>query len=187
MSKQVSLSDQTVTRLKRLAEPLEDTFDSVITRLLDNFEAQEEPRPATVAIELNNSGRQFDPLNPPSLTHTKLMVASVAGTPLPNPNWNGLLDALLRHGFSTFGDYDALDAISPLNLIKGRKTDEGFHFLSDVGFSVQGQDANDAWRHAVFLAQILGCDVQAQFMWRLKEGAAFPGEIGRLEFVRKTG
>jgi hypothetical protein len=45
---------------------------------------------------------------------------------------------------------------------------------------VQGQDANGAWKGACHVAQQLGRDVKATFIWRDKEGAAFPGVTGEL-------
>jgi hypothetical protein len=64
---------------------------------------------------------------------------------------------------------------------EGEKTSEGFRFLSDVGLSVQGQDANGAWKGACHVAQQLGCALKVTFIWRDKDEAAFPGVKG--EFV----
>ena len=57
--------------------------------------------------------------------------------------------------------------------------DEGFRYYSDLGISVQGQDANGAWRAACHIAQNLGLPLTVTFVWREKEGAAFPGITGR--------
>ena len=67
--------------------------------------------------------------------------------------------------------------------MEGKKTDEGFRFLSDVNLSIQGQDANSAWKAACHIAQRLGCPLTATFIWRDKEGAAFPGIIGRFSIA----
>lgn len=37
LTRQISVSEQTVKRLKALAEPLDDTYDSLISRLLDAY------------------------------------------------------------------------------------------------------------------------------------------------------
>ena len=65
-----------------------------------------------------------------------------------------------------------------VNFVEGEKSNEGYRFLSDVGLSVQGQDANGAWKAACHVAQQLGRELKAVFIWREKEGAAFPGVTG---------
>lgn len=51
---------------------------------------------------------------------------------------------------------------------------------TDVGLSVQGQDANGAWRAALHVAQQLRCPLKVTFIWRdNKDGAAFPGVTGQ--------
>lgn len=180
MSKQITISDQTVNGLKRIAEPLEDSYDSVIGRLVDYYERHHDAKPPVVTFELDGAEREFNAFEPPDLTHTKLMSARVAGALLGSANWNGLLDATLRIGFKRLGSFAALRNTAPVNMVEGRKTKEGYHFLADVGLSVQGQDANDAWKYTAHLARRLGCEIEAHFIWRIKEGAAFPGTSGRL-------
>ena len=47
-------------------------------------------------------------------------------------------------------------------------------------YSVQGQDSNGACSAVVLAAQGLGIALDIGFMWRLKEGAAYPGERARI-------
>ncbi len=51
-------------------------------------------------------------------------------------------------------------------MVKGRKEDEGYSYLSDIDVSVQGQDANAACRTVVTAAQGLGVALDIGFMWR---------------------
>ena len=71
-----------------------------------------------------------------------------------------------------------LKKLVTVNFVEGQKSDEGYRFLSDVGLSVQGQDANGAWKGACHTARQLGRELKAVFIWRDKEGAAFPGITG---------
>jgi hypothetical protein len=66
--------------------------------------------------------------------------------------------------------------LCPVNMVKGRKEDKGYIYLSDIDVSVQGQDSNGACRAVVTAAQGLGIAVEIGFMWRRKERAAYPGE-----------
>jgi hypothetical protein len=192
MPKQVLLSDQTVAGLKRHAEPLEDSYDSVIGRLIEFFESRQNSTTRPMFVAVDDGPRQFvcqvfDASNPPDLKHTKLTAARVAETQLANPNWNGLLDEVLRRGFMAFGgSFENLHAVCPVNMVSGKKTNEGYHYLKELDFSVQGQDANGAWKGAAFLAQMIDCPVEVQFVWRLKEGAANPGGSGRFEIPRSV-
>jgi hypothetical protein len=109
-----------------------------------------------------------------------LLVASWPQLSLSRPNWNGLLEETLRQAMKEVKDFDRLRGVCPINLVKGKKTDEGYSHLSDINVSVQGQDANGACRGIVTAAQALGFEVNIGFVWRHKEGAAFPGERARL-------
>ena len=76
----------------------------------------------------------------------------------------------------------ALRSIVGVNIVQGNKTDEGYQPLPEAGISVQGQDANAAWRGVMFIAQSLRCSVEVSFIWRNKEGAEHPGKTGTMRF-----
>jgi hypothetical protein len=180
----ISVSDETVRRLKALAEPLEDTYDSVISRLLDAYDgkkmaAQSPPkaRPNAGGAALFD-GHECDPFAPPSLTHTKVTSASINGEQIERPNWSKLLDRVLTIAMKRSGSFSEVQRIVSVNLYHGKKIDEGYHYLADVGFSVQGQDANDAWRGTAQICRTIGLDAEVHFLWRLKDGAALPGRNG---------
>ena len=175
---QIPLSEQTVRRLKALAEPLEDTYDSVISRLLDSFDRNVAiigNRPRDVS---SSDVRECDPFAPPSLTHTKVILASFAGESVDGPNWNKLLDRALTVAMQRSNSFSAVQRIATVPLREGRKSGDGYHFLEDAGFSVQGQDANDAWRGVAQVCRTLGFAAEVQFMWRVKDGATYPGMSG---------
>src|SRR5258708_37635766 len=76
------------------------------------------------------------------------------------------------------GDFDKLRKIATVNIVKGEKRDEGYDYIPEAGLSVQGQDANAAWRGVAMLAQNLHVPVEGSFLWRNKEGAEHPGKPG---------
>jgi hypothetical protein len=175
---QIPLSEQTVKRLKALAEPLEDTYDSVVVRLLDSFTKngmgnENHPRDA-----LPPNVRECDPFAPPSLTHTKVIFASLAEEAIDGPNWNKLLDKALSIAMERSSSFSAVQRIATVNLREGKKSGDGYHFLEEAGFSVQGQDANDAWRGVAHICRTLGLPADVHFLWRVKEGATYPGMSG---------
>lgn len=178
----IEISPQTFARLQACAIPLVDNIETVITRLIDFYEAREGATVPGSGAEAANEIRQFNPLSPPSLTHTKVLAVEFCGKPLEHrqANWNGLLDAAVREAKARANKASELKQLIVIPYVEGPKTNEGFRFLSDAGVSVQGQDANGAWKGACHIAQRLGLAIAATFVWREKEGAAFPGVTGRL-------
>ena len=65
-------------------------------------------------------------------------------------------------------------------MVAGMKTDQGYRYLSDIDVSVQGLDAQDAWRCVANLARTLGISVEIYFFWRDNPGAYLPGQSATL-------
>ncbi|WP_375567600.1 T4SS efffector SepA family protein [Oceaniradius stylonematis] len=182
----ISLSQSAFERLQRHAKPFVDTPESVILRALDALELSAgQPLPEESAD--GSSELQVDARALPRLTHTKVLDAAIDGEPLAKPNWNSLLDEMLRRAMKRVGSFEELHRTCPVNMVKGRKEDEGYGYLPEIDISVQGQDANGACRAVVTAAQALGMSLDLGFMWRLKETAAHPGERGRIRISPRTG
>ncbi len=176
----VELSPQTFSRLQRHAVPLVDSIETVIARLIDSYESRD-GAPVPAAADAGGTVRQFNPLSPPNLTHTKVLSIEFCGQALERKQarWNGLLDAAVRVAKSRAKSATELKQFVTIPFIDGQKVDEGYRYLPDLGISVQGQDANGAWRAACHTAQKLGLALVVTFIWREKEGAAFSGITGR--------
>jgi hypothetical protein len=181
VSPSVDLSPATFSRLQNHAVPLVDTIESVINRLLDAFETKSGTPAPSDGADGSPTARQFNPNTPPDLRHTKVLAIEFDGKPLArsDANWNGLLNTVIREAKAKAKTSADLKKLVIVNFVEGQKSDEGYRFLSDVGLSVQGQDANGAWKGACHVAQQLGRELKAVFIWREKEGAAFPGTIGQ--------
>jgi hypothetical protein len=181
MSATVNISPTTFSRLQAHAVPLVDSIESVINRLLDAYEGRDGRQMPSVDNRLGTI-RHFNANTPPDLTHTKVLAIEFNGKTLArsDANWNGLLNAAIRAAKAKAKSSADLKKLVIVNFIEGRKSDEGYRVLSDVGLSVQGQDANGAWKGACHVAQQLGYELKATFIWRDKESAAFPGLTGQL-------
>ena len=180
----IELSPQTFARLQNLAIPLVDNSETLINRLIDFFQASDG---ATAPAGGGGDGteskmRQFNPLSPPALTHTKVLAVEFCGKTLEHgqANWNGLLNAAVRAAKVQAKSAAELKQLIIIPFVEGQKVDEGYRFLSELGISIQGQDANGAWKAACHIAQKLGLQLSVMFIWREKDGAAFPGVTGRL-------
>jgi hypothetical protein len=104
------------------------------------------------------------------------------GTSLPKNDvtWNGLLNHVIIQAHAKVQSFADLKKLIHVNMIPGKKDDEGYRYLKDANVSVQGQDANAAWQTAYHAAAQLGFEVDVTFLWRQKEKAAHPGVTGRL-------
>jgi hypothetical protein len=153
--------------------------------MVDYYEARAgSPAPAASSSGdgVHEQGRQFAPMTPPNLTHTKILSVELCGKRLDHSqtNWNSLLVATIREAKARTKSANEFKQLVVVNFVIGKKTEEGYRFVSDIGISVQQQDANAAWRAARHIAQQLHIPLFVTFIWRQKEGAAFPGVTGQL-------
>ena len=174
----IAVKQSTFERLQRHAEPLVDTADKIVNRALDALE--QSGGHAAVERGPSISERWIDPNDLPNLTHTKVLDASLDGDILAKPNWNQILENILIRAMKRLADFGSLRKHCPVNMVQGRKENEGYRYLSEIDLSVQGQPANEACRALVNAAQSLGFELEVTFEWRSKEGAAYPGERARL-------
>ena len=179
---EITIEQATFERLQLHAKPLVDTIDTVVNRALDALErdtpiAPSQPlRQPAMAPE-----REFDWRTPPDVSHTKLSGAALHGQRIDRPNWNLLLKRMLELAMERLSDFDAVQRICPVNMMRGYKDDEGYRYLSEIDLSFQGASANDSLRALLAAARGLGVEFEIDFSWRQKEGAAYPGERARLK------
>jgi hypothetical protein len=182
MPRPVELSDTTFARLQKLATPLVDNIESVVAKLADFYEKNNPSQSAssTETVQAERRPRPFLVASPPDLTHTKILSIKIGGSLLNKGTWNGLLFELVRRAKPHFSNSADAQRLILVNFVHGKKEDEGYRFIPEVGLSVQGQDANSAWKGAFHIARQLGIPIEVEFLWRDKEGAAFPGVTGHL-------
>ncbi len=175
----IELSTETFARLQTHAEPLVDTIETVIGRLIDFYEAHDGAPDAAPRDDKNI--RTFSPLGPPSLTHTKVLSIEFCGKTLTHAqtNWNALLIAAVTAAKARATKPADLEQLIATPFLVGKKTDEGYRHLPELDLSVQGQDANGAWKAACHIARALDLPLTVRFVWREKEAAAFPGIVGQ--------
>ncbi|MBP1468624.1 hypothetical protein EYB53_023120 [Candidatus Chloroploca sp. M-50] len=180
----IRIPDPLYKRLQNLAVPFEDTPITVIERLVEEYESRQDKK-SSLSSANDVEPQNFNPVEPPDLRHTRVIYASFNGEILRSPNWNGILDAAHITAYKQGLSPEALVRLTLSNAEKGEKTDNGFHFLPEISMSIQGVDANLAWRNTLHLAKHIKVPVEVHFEWRDKEGAAYPGEIGKFAWYPK--
>ncbi len=183
----ITLSDAAFAELKSLAEPFVDTPESLTTRLIHEevLRRGEQPtrHPPTAPQE---EQLRLNPISHENLAHTKLRSAVIDGNEMYRPNWNSVRDHMHVVALKRLGSFDEVARASSARLRRGRYEKEGFRYLPEVDFSIQGVDANLAWDHSLKLARTLGISIRVEFEWREKEGAVRPGRRGLLEWSPAT-
>ncbi|HXE55074.1 MAG TPA: hypothetical protein VN541_18775 [Tepidisphaeraceae bacterium] len=179
----VILSDADDVKLKQLVtDPFEQTRESIIRGLID----AELARRKGTRPESNDGVMRLKPDNPGSLVHTKVVSAEVGGAEINRPKWNAVREHIHVVGMKRLRSLDALQKVSGARLRPGRYEKDGFKYLPEAGFSIQGVDSHLCWDHSLRLARELGVPISLTIEWRDKEGAAHPGKSAVLEWHPKT-
>lgn len=123
--------------------------------------------------------RLLRPESPPSLSFTKVIGARF-GSQSAN-NWNNLLALAIKTAMHNHIDINGLQALSvPVKV--GQINTDGYAPLPGTNNSFQNVGANRAWLLTLTLAKKLNIEVEVSLRWREKENAAFPGEVGVLQW-----
>lgn len=185
MGVQITIPDSLFKILQKHAIPLVDTPVSVIERWARHFERTSDGSSRDPKIPIANPDLdQPDPDAPPDLLHTR-----VRGTfgAIAFPNWNGLLRIAHVEAFKKAKSFEALRTATHAPIYNGNRSDCGFHYLPEVGISLQTADANHAWRYALRLARFIGTPLRASVDWRNKEKAAHRGKSCNLSWQPESG
>jgi len=175
MPTQVPLEAATIERMKAHAEPLIDTYDTVVNRALDALDAEKEKAKSTTGESVLN------PASPPNLAHTTVKSVVLNGKIFPagETYWNALMLAVIRDAKQLLSTKQVSDLILCNHFI-GKKESNGYKYLDDVGVSVQGQDANNAWRTTYNVLKAIKVPAEVTFVWQDKPKAVAPGSAGKL-------
>lgn len=186
----VEISEATNARLQAIAIPLTDSYETVIARLMDHWDATKSNQPRVIKPgepikTLEDGTMEFDPANPPLLSFTNCTQIVISGDQLSKGEtyWNTMMYQMIRT-VKKQKNFDAETIYSMLAIANaeiGKKEENGYKFLPDVGLSVQGQDSNAAFRQAYQLAVLNGIKFTVFFSWQNNEKAAFPNQRGYME------
>ena len=184
----VRISDATLAGIRTLDQWFEaGTPSAVIDRLvregMEKYDLEvERPNDTPSYLAPAEGGHNIPHLftETPGLTHTKCIDARVDGMQLANPKWSSILIAAIAAVKSRGHTGRDLASALQINASPSRLESNGYKFYPNIGISVQGQSAPDAWREAARLAEKFDFDISVEFVWREKEGAAFPGQVGKM-------
>ncbi|MDB9312862.1 hypothetical protein PN462_07100 [Spirulina sp. CS-785/01] len=188
MSQVIRVSDITYQRLEKHAKGF-DSPGNVIERLLDFYDKNSpkpvtfpEPVPPPTIQTINSNPINLNP-DTVNLTYTKILQGHFGDSTVKS--YKDLVYQAHRYALDEF-TVDEIIAFSKSNIVKGKRNDSGFFFYSNLGISIQRNDANKSWQSALYFARELKKEIEVLVEWRNHEKAAYPGKVGKLCISEET-
>ena len=169
------ISDKTFDRFKAHAEPFVDDFESTLSKVLDLADKAKNVEGAPPTTKAATSAKQ-------DLTHTFVTSASIDGVHLhpSQKNWNAILLATIDKAAGKASKGADISRHVIVNYVPGEKQINGYKYIKSANISVQGQNANNAWKAIAHLAKATGTKVEISFVWGDHPKALHPGQSGTL-------
>jgi hypothetical protein len=180
----VRLNDATFGNLSTLktwfgTKTPSDTIDRIVQEAMDQLGIERDDEPETEVATTSEGAMQFAAA--PGLTFTKPLSASVNGKAIHSPRWSSLLLTMIAQVKAKGIEREKLVRELQVPAKAERYEEEGFKYHPDLGISVQGQSASDAWKEIDRLAQKWKIPVSVEFWWRNNPKAQHPGKTGLLK------
>lgn len=155
-----------------------ETIDRVVREAMEQLGMERDEEPEGVATTTSDGAMQFDAA--PGLSFTKPLAASINGKALHSPRWSSILLTMVAQVKAKGLEGDKLVRELAVPAKAERYEEEGFKYHPDLGISVQGQSASDAWKEVDRLAKKWRIPVTVEFWWRQNPKAQYPGKTGVL-------
>lgn len=155
-----------------------ETIDQLVRDAMDRLGMERDEGPEAEIETTSDGAMEFD--TAPGLAFTKPLAASVNGKALHGPRWSALLLAMIAQLKAKGLEGEKLVRELGVPAKAERYEEEGFKYHHDLGISVQGQSAADAWKEVDRIAKKWRIPVSVEFWWRQNPKAQYPGKTGVL-------
>jgi hypothetical protein len=155
-----------------------DTIDRIVREAMEQLGIERDDEVGgTIEVGLDGA-MMFD--TAPSLTFTKPLKATINGKPIQNPNWSTILHFMLGQIKAKGFDGEKLVQELAVPCKTAKYEEDGYRYYPELGISVQGQSAADAWKEVDRLSKKWRIFVIVEFIWRHNPKAQHPGKAGIL-------
>lgn len=154
-----------------------DTIDRVVREAMEQLGMERDDQTDEV-VATSTGAMQFD--TAPGLSFTKPLSASINGKSVRSPRWSSILLTMIAQVKAKGVEGEKLVQELAVPAKAKRYEDDGFKYHPDLGLSIQGQSAADAWKEVDRLAKKWGIPVTVEFWWRQNPKAQHPGRTGLL-------
>ncbi len=179
----VRLNDATFGDLKTISAWLgtktpTETIDQIVRQKMELLGMERDDESDVSANGTGSGAMEFE--SAPGLGFTKPTAASINGKAIHSPRWSSILLTMIEQVKAK--GFDGGKLVAELNVPAkvGQYEEEGFKFCPNLGISVQGQSATDAWKEVDRLAKKWRIPVTVEFWWRQNPKAQYPGRSGML-------
>lgn len=155
-----------------------ETIDHIVREAMEQLGIEHDDETEGATIVSTNGTRMFDVA--PSLTFTKPVKAIIDGKTIKNPNWASILHFMIARVKAKGFEGEKLVRELGIPSKATSYDDEGYKYVPELGISVQGQSAADAWKEVDRLAKKWRIPANVEFVWRQNPKAQHPGEAGAL-------
>lgn len=156
-----------------------DTIDRVVRETMEQLGMERDEETEEVVTTTSSGTMQFD--TAPGLSFTKPLSASINGKSIHSPRWSSILLTMIAQVKAKGLEGEKLVQELAVPAKAKRYDEDGFKYHDDLGISVQGQSANDAWKEVDRLAKKWVIPVIIEFWWRQNPKAQHPGRTGVLK------
>lgn len=153
-----------------------ETIDLVVRQALEQLGIERDDEPGEGVATTSTGAMEFG--KAPGLSFTKPMSASVDGKAVGNPNWSSILLTIIGLVKSKGLEGDRLVQELGIPAKAAQHEEDGFKYHANLGISLQGQSAADAWKEIDRLAKKWRIPVFIEFRWRQNPKAQHPGQTG---------
>lgn len=157
-----------------------ETIDRIVREAMEQLGMERDDQPDEVRTATPGAvAMEFD--TAPGLSFTKPLSASINGKSIQNPRWSSILLTMIAQVKAK--GFQGAKLIRELAVPAKAEPyeEEGFKYHEELGISVQGQSASDAWKEVDRLAKKLSIPVIVEFYWRQNPKAQHPGRTGLLK------
>lgn len=179
----IRINDATFADLKSIAtwygaKTPSETIDRIVQEAMEQLGMERDDSPDEAVAVTSDGAIQFE--NAPGLAFTKPLAASINGKSIRSPRWASILLAMVAQVKARGFEGSKLVSELAIPAKTGRYEEEGFKYYPDLGISIQGQSASDAWKEVDRLAKKWRIPATVEFWWRLNPKAQYPGRTGKL-------
>lgn len=158
------------------------TIDAIVIQMMERLGLERDDEPEIPSETSNGQVLRFD--TAPGLSFTKPLSASVNGQVIGNPRWSAILLAIVAQVKTKGLEGEKLARELQIPAKARQYEEEGFKYYPNLGISIQGQSASDAWKEIDRIAKKWRIPVTVEFQWRENPKAQFPGREGLLQSGR---
>ncbi len=178
----IRISDATFVDLKSISTWLgtdtpSKTIESLVREKMNALDLERDvDEEKTEVVGSESEATVFE--RTPGLTFTRVLSAKMDGNSLGKLNWAGLLIEMAKRVKTKGFAAEQLTTELQIPTKSNAYEEEGYRFYPELGISIQGQSAQDAWKEVSRLADKHEIPVEVEFQWRDNEKAQHPGLVG---------